>query len=63
MDLTECHRMAIPRDPMCVLYVARKGHGHEAIYNLILQSNRRDRDGPHFVSLQVSASPIEAAIE
>ena len=35
IDLTECHRMAIPRDPMCGLYVVRTVHGHEAIYNLV----------------------------
>ena len=33
MDLTECHRMAISRDSMCVLYVINEGHGHEVIYN------------------------------
>ena len=26
--------MAIPGDPMCGLFVDRKGYGHEAIYNL-----------------------------
>ena len=35
MNLTECHRMAIPRDPMCGLHEVRLGHGHEAIYNFV----------------------------
>ena len=35
MNLTECHRMAIPGDPMCGLHVVRKGHGHQAIYNFV----------------------------
>ena len=35
MNLMECHRMAIPGDPMCGLHVVRKGHGHEAIYNFV----------------------------
>ena len=33
MNLTECHRMSIPGDPMCGLHVVRKGHCHQAIYN------------------------------
>ena len=43
MDLTECHRMAIPRDPMCGLYVVRKGHGHEAIYNIVEETETDHR--------------------
>ena len=35
INLTECHRMVIPGDPMCGLHVVRKGHGHLAIYNFI----------------------------
>ena len=35
MNLTKCHRMAIPGDPMCGLHVIRKGHSHEAIYNFV----------------------------
>ena len=61
MDLTECHRIAIPRDPMCGLYVVRKWHGHEAIYNIVEESV--PRNGAQFVSLQMSASPTETAIE
>ena len=34
MDLTECHRMAIPGDPLRGLYVVRKGHGLVAIYKM-----------------------------
>ena len=35
MDLTECHRVTIPGDPVRGLYVIRKGHGHETIYNFV----------------------------
>ena len=38
MDLTDCHRVAIPGDPMCGLYVIRKGHGHEDIYNFLKET-------------------------
>ena len=58
MDLTECHRMAKHKDPMCGLYVIRKGHGHKAIYSLV-----KVRDGPQIISLQVFASPTETTIE
>ena len=53
MDLTACHRVAIPGDPMCRLYVIRKGNGHESIYNFVKE----------IVSLQVSASPTEPSTE
>ena len=59
MDLTDCHRVAIPEDPMCGQYAIRKGHGHEAIYNFVKET---ELDGPQVVSLQVSASPTETAI-
>ena len=35
MNLTECHRMSIPGDPMCGLHIVMKGRGHQAIYNFI----------------------------
>ena len=35
MNLTEYHRMAIPRDPMCGLHIVRKEHSHQAIYKFI----------------------------
>ena len=35
MNLTECHRMAIPGDTMCGRHVVRYGHEHQAIYNFI----------------------------
>ena len=35
MNLTDCHRMAIPGDHMCGLDEVRKGHGHQAIYNFV----------------------------
>ena len=35
MDLRECHRVATPGDFMFRQYVIRKGHGHEAIYNIV----------------------------
>ena len=40
MDLTDCHREAIPGDPICGLYVIRKGHGHEAIYYFVKRQRR-----------------------
>ena len=35
MNLTECHRMAIPGDLMCGLHIVRKGHSHQAVYNFM----------------------------
>ena len=58
MNLTECHGMAISGDPMCRLYVVRKGHSHEAVYDC-----RRDRGGPQVVSLQGSASSAETTMK
>ena len=31
----ECHRKAIPGDPMCGLHVVRQGYGHKVIYDFI----------------------------
>ena len=28
----------VPRDPMCGLYIIRKGHDHEAIYNFVKET-------------------------
>ena len=55
MNLTECHRMAIPGDPMCSQEGARPP-GH-------LQFCRRGRDGPQIFSLQGSASSTETAMK
>ena len=43
MNLTECHRMAIPEDPMCGLHVVRKGYGHQANYNFIEEAETGHR--------------------
>ena len=43
MNLTECHGMAIPGDPICGLRVVRKGHGHQAIYNFVEEAERGHR--------------------
>ena len=58
MNLTECHRMTIPGDPMCGLH-SQEGTlppGH-------LQFCRKGRDGPQIVSLQGSASSTETAMK
>ena len=54
MNLTEWHGMAISGDPMCGLYVVRKGHSHEAVYDSV---------GPQIVSLQGSASSTETTMK
>ena len=38
MNLTECHRMAITRDPMCGLHIVGKEHSHQAIYKFIREA-------------------------
>ena len=43
MNLTECHGMAISGDPMCGLYVVRKGHSHEAVYNFVEETETGHR--------------------
>ena len=43
MNLTECHRMAIPGDPMCGLHVVRKGHDHQAIYYFVEEAETGHR--------------------
>ena len=43
MNLTECHRMAIPGDPMCGLHVVRKGHCHRAIYKFVEEAETGHR--------------------
>ena len=43
MNLMECHRVAIPGYPMCGLYVVRKGHSHQAIYNFIEEAETGHR--------------------
>ena len=43
MNLTECHRVTIPGDPMCGLHVVRKGHGHQAIYSFIEEAEMGHR--------------------
>ena len=43
MNLTECHRMAIPGDPICGLHVVMKGQGHQAIYNFIEEAEMGHR--------------------
>ena len=39
MNLMECHRMAICREPMCG-HVDRKGHSHESVYNFVEEAER-----------------------
>ena len=43
INLMECHRIAIPGDPMCGLHVVRKGHRHEAIYNFVEEAEKGHR--------------------
>ena len=43
MNLTECHGMAISGDPMCGLYVVRKGHSHEAVYDFVEETETGHR--------------------
>ena len=43
MNLTECHRMALPGDPMCGLHEVRKGHDHKSIYNIIEEAQTGHR--------------------
>ena len=43
MDLTECRGMAISGDPMCGLYVVRKGHSHEAVYDFVEETETGHR--------------------
>ena len=43
MNLTECHGMAISGDPMSGLYVFRKGHSHEAVYNFVEETETGHR--------------------
>ena len=42
-NLTEFHRIVMPRDPMCGPHVVRKGHGHEAIYKFIEETETGHR--------------------
>ena len=58
MNLMECHRMAVPGDPMCGLHVVRQWHGHEVIYNFVEEAETGYR-----WSLQGSASSTETAIK
>ena len=43
MNLTECHTVTIPGDPMCGLHIVTKGHGHQAIYNFIEEAETGHR--------------------
>ena len=43
MNLMECHGMAISGDPMCGLYVVRKGHSHEAVYDFVEETETGHR--------------------
>ena len=43
MNLTECHGIAISGDPMCRLYVVRKGHSHEAVYDFLEETETGHR--------------------
>ena len=59
MNLTECHRMAIPGDPMCGLHVVRNGQGHQAIYNFVEEAETGHRKS----LFKGSASLTETAIK
>ena len=43
MDLSEYYGMAISGDPMCGLYVVRKGHSHEAVYDFVEETETGHR--------------------
>ena len=43
INLTECQEMAISGDPMCGLYVVRKGHSHEAVYGFVEETETGHR--------------------
>ena len=43
MGLMKYCRVAIPGDPMSRLYVNKKGHGQEAIYNFVEESETDHR--------------------
>ena len=43
LNLTECHGMAISGNPMSGLYVFRKGHSHEAVYNFVEETETGHR--------------------
>ena len=43
MNLTECHRVAISYNPMYGLYVVGKGNSHEAIYDLVEETETGHR--------------------
>ena len=45
MNLTKCHGMAISGDPMSGLYVFKKGHSHEAVYNFVEETETGHREG------------------
>ena len=52
MNLTECHRVAISGNPMCGLYVVGKGHSHEAVYDLVKETETAtDRLSPRVCQL------------
>ena len=53
MNLMECHRMAIPGDPMCGLHVVRKGHRNEAIYNFVEWAETGHRSSAFLKGLSV----------
>ena len=44
--------MAIPGDPMCGLHVVRNGHGHEVIYNFVVEAGTGHRSS-FFKGLQI----------
>ena len=58
VNLAECHGVAISGYPMSGLDVIGKGHGHEAIYFFV-----KETDGPLIVSLQAFESPTGAAMK
>ena len=44
MNMTKCHRVAIPRDPMCGLYLIRKRHDHATRpFTILYKRQRRDK--------------------
>ena len=46
MKLMECHRMAIPGDPMCGLHIVWKDQSHQAIYKFMEEAEAGHRSSP-----------------
>ena len=63
MNLTECHTMTIPWDPMCGLHIVPKEHNHQAIYKFIEEAEACHRSSARVCQFNWDCNEVTLFVE